>query len=73
MDYRPRTPPWDLPHPGTEPVSPALAGVFFTISTTWEAPDTCMHIDPWRREWQPTPVFLPGESRGQRSLEGYSP
>ena len=28
---------------------------------------------PWRREWQPTPVFLPGESRGQRSLAGYSP
>ena len=27
---------------------------------------------PWRREWQPTPVFLPGESQGQRSLEGYS-
>jgi len=30
--------------------------------------------DPWRRRgWQPTPVFLPGEFRGQRSLEGYSP
>ena len=29
--------------------------------------------DPWRREWQPTPVFLSGESHGQRSLEGYSP
>ena len=28
---------------------------------------------PWRREWQPTPVFSPGESHGQRSLEGYSP
>ena len=28
---------------------------------------------PGRREWQPTPVFLPGESYGQRSLEGYSP
>ena len=28
---------------------------------------------PWRRAWQPTPVFLPGESRGQRSLVGYSP
>ena len=28
---------------------------------------------PWRRAWQPTPVFLPGESRGQRSLAGYSP
>ena len=28
---------------------------------------------PWRREWPPTPVFLPGESRGQRILVGYSP
>ena len=27
----------------------------------------------WRREWQPIPVFFPGESHGQRSLEGYSP
>ena len=26
-----------------------------------------------RREWQPTPVSLPGESHGQRSLVGYSP
>ena len=36
-------------------------------------------FDPWvgkiplRRKWQPTPVFLPGESHGRRSLEGYSP
>ena len=28
---------------------------------------------PWRREWQPTTVFLPGESHGQRSLVGYRP
>ena len=28
---------------------------------------------PWRRAWQPTPVFLPGESHGQRSLVDYSP
>ena len=28
---------------------------------------------PWRRAWHPTPVFLPGESDGQRSLAGYSP
>ena len=28
---------------------------------------------PWRRKWQPTPVFLPGESHGPRSLAGYSP
>ena len=28
---------------------------------------------PWRRAWQPTPVFLPGEAYGKRSLLGYSP
>ena len=28
---------------------------------------------PWRRPWQPTPVFLPGESHRQRSLTRYSP
>ena len=28
---------------------------------------------PWSRKWQPTLVFLPGESHGQRSLVGYSP
>ena len=27
----------------------------------------------WRKKWQPTPVFLPGKSHGQRSLVGYSP
>ena len=26
----------------------------------------------WRRKWQPTPVFLPGKSHGQRSMAGYS-
>ena len=35
-------------------------------SLGWEDP-------PGRRAWQPTPVFLPGESHGQRSLAGYSP
>ena len=29
--------------------------------------------DPWSRKWQPTPVFLPGESHGQRTLASYSP
>ena len=28
---------------------------------------------PWKRAWQPTPVFLPAESHGQRSLVGYGP
>ena len=37
-----------------------------TLQETWVlSPDWKI---PWRREWQPTPVFLPGESRGQRSL-----
>ena len=45
------------------------------------AGDTCVdhtQFDPWvekiawRRKWQPTPVFLPGKSHGQRSLLGYS-
>ena len=36
-------------------------------------------VDPWvgkiprRRAWQPTPVSLPGDSYGQRSLAGYNP
>ena len=29
--------------------------------------------DPWRREWLPTTVFLPGKFHGQKSLAGYSP
>ena len=32
-----------------------------------------VYIISWRRKWQPTPVFLPGKSHGQRSLAGYSP
>ena len=31
------------------------------------------NIRYWRRKWQPTPVFLPGKSHGQRRLAGYSP
>ena len=29
--------------------------------------------DPWRRKWQPTPVFVPEEFHRQRGLMGYSP
>ena len=35
--------------------------------------DPCVRNIPWRRKWQPTLVFLPGKSHGQRSLVGYSP
>ena len=34
--------------------------------------DPWVRKTPWRRKWRPTPVFLPGKSHGQRSLEGYS-
>jgi len=35
--------------------------------------DTWVRKISWRRAWQPTPVFLPGESHGQRRLVGYDP
>ena len=35
--------------------------------------DPCIGKIPWRRKWQSTPIFLPGKSHGQRSLESYSP
>ena len=43
-------------------------------SATWRPGfDLWVGKFPWRREWQPTPVCLPGESHGQRNLMGYSP
>ena len=42
-------------------------------STASEPKYGILPFTPWRRKWQPTPVFLPGESHGQRSLVGYSP
>ena len=36
-------------------------------------PGSIQERSPWRRKWQPTPVFLPGKSHGQRSLAGYNP
>ena len=63
--------------------SPALAGRFFTTSAVWEAQETLetkrlgfhpwVGKIPWRKEWQPTPVLLPGKFHGHRSLAGYSP
>ena len=35
--------------------------------------DPCSGTIPWRRQWQPTSVFLPEKSHGERSLVGYSP
>ena len=41
------------------------------MEETWF--DPWVGKNPWRRAWQPTSVFLPRESLGQRSLAGYSP
>ena len=44
------------------------------LPAIWETGfDPWVRKIPWRREWQPTSVFLPGKSHGQRSLVGYSP
>ena len=86
QEYRsewPFSPPGDLPDPGIEPRSPASQA----DSLPAEPPGSpCQRRrnkrcglslwvgkTPWRRAWKPTPVFLPGESHGQRSLAGYSP
>ena len=78
---------WNLLGSGIEPVTSALAGAFFTTESLGKpcpaflreefVPLLCI----WsflreagrRRQWQPTPVFLPGSSHGWRSLVGCSP
>ena len=62
-----------------------VAGRISSLVTQWERillqcrrRERC-GFDPWagkiprRRKWQPTPVFLPGESYGRRGLAGYGP
>ena len=43
------------------------------INKDSQTPDTWVGKIPQRRKWQPTPVFLPGKSYGQRSQAGYGP
>ena len=56
---------WKIPwteEPGRLQSMGSLGGLRTSLSLF-----TCMH---WRRKWQPTPVFLPGESQERRSLVG---
>ena len=46
--------------------------IHLTIQETWVQSLGLEKIS-WRRKWQPILVFLPGESHGQRTLEGYGP
>ena len=51
-----------------------VAQMVKNLPATWETRVPSLgREDPWRRAWQPTSVFLPGEAHGQRSLEGNSP
>ena len=63
-----------LVRPGIELTYPTLAGRFSTTEPSgkpqfWYAIKQTL----WRRQWQPTPVLLPGKSHGRRSLVGCSP
>ena len=60
------------------PLSAALSLTFLDSTYKWYYNIVILNLAyftkiPWRRKWQPTPVLLPGESHGRRSLVGYSP
>ena len=80
--------PEDLPNPEIKPTSPALQADSLLSepdgASDKEPSCQCRRYKrpgfgpwvgkiPWRRKWQPTPVFLPGEIHGQRGLVGYTP
>ena len=50
-----------------------LSGKEFACQCPRREFDPSVRKTPWTRESQPTPVLLPGESHGKRSLAGYSP
>ena len=60
--------PWVSPNPGIKPRSPALSLNSLPSEPRGKPTQTYM-----QSEWLPTPVFLLGKSRGQRSLVDYSP
>ena len=57
-------PPTDL---GSSSFSVLSFCLFILFINSW------VRKTPWRRKWQPTPIYLPEKSDGQRSLAGYSP
>ena len=80
--------PEDFPNPEIKPMSPALQADSLLSEPDgasgkepscqcrrYKRPGLSPWVGeiPWSRKWQPTPVFLPGESHGQRSLVGYTP
>ena len=55
--------PWTEEHGALQSMGSLRVGQDFTFTFTF-------HFHAWRRKWQPTPVFLPGESQGRGSLVG---
>ena len=66
----PLSDPYPMLPPGTSLVAQMLRGLLVTRETLVQSLGWKI---PWRRKWQPTPVFLPGKSNGWRSLASYSP
>ena len=67
-----RTHSWCWERPNTFRAS-LVALMVKNLPAMWETKfDPWVRKIPWRREWQPTPVFLPRKLRGQSSLVGYS-
>ena len=56
-------------------MSPNSSRVLLSVpdSENWELTLSEARKISWGKAWQPTPVFLPGDSHGQRSLVGYDP
>ena len=54
------------------PVGTVVNNLPAVLETKKTRCDPWVRMIPWRRKWQPTPVFLPEKSLGQRSLAGYS-
>ena len=67
-------PPGALPNRGIKPRSLALQEDSLLSEPPGKLPYVCVYTHTYgQMKWQPTPVLLPGESHGHRSLVGYSP
>ena len=65
---------WEISiNPTTSDGLPPMTQQVKNLPAMQEMQETWVGKIPWSRKWQPTPVFLPGESYGQRNLVGYSP
>ena len=58
--------------PGTEEPGRMQSMGSLRVQHDWATSLSLFTFMHWGRQWQPTPVFLPGESQGLRSLAGYS-